>query len=98
CQVAAMAVWFSASAVVPALLAEYRLSSFAQALLTSGVQAGYVAGSLVSASLGLADRLDPRRFFMASAVVAAAANALILVVEPTSLVVPMLRFVTGVCM
>jgi hypothetical protein len=98
CQVAAMAVWFSASAVVPALLAEYPLSSFAQALLTSGVQAGFVAGSLLSASLGLADRFDPRRFFMGSAAVAAAANALILAVEPTSMLVPLLRFITGMCM
>jgi MFS family permease len=80
------------------LLAEYPLSSFAQALLTSGVQAGFVAGSLLSASLGLADRFDPRRFFMASAAVAAAANALILAVEPTSLLVPLLRFITGMCM
>ena len=98
CQVAAMAVWFSASAVVPALLAEYRLSTFAQALLTSGVQAGYVVGSLTSASLGLADRLDPRRFFMVSAAIAAVANALILIVEPTSLLVPVFRLVTGICM
>src|SRR5437763_80839 len=97
-QVAAMAVWFSASAVVPALLAQYHLSTFAQALLTSGVQAGYVAGSLASASFGLADRLQPQRFFMASAAIAALANALILVVEPTSALVPLLRFVTGICM
>jgi MFS family permease len=98
CQVAAMAVWFSASAVVPALLDEYPLSSFAQALLTSGVQAGYVTGSLLAASLGLADRLDPRRFFMISALIAAGANASILLVTPTSLAIPCLRFVTGVCM
>ncbi len=98
CQVAAMAVWFSASAVVPALLAHYKLSPFAQALLTSSVQAGYVAGSLTSAILGLADRLDPRRFFMASALVAALANGLILVVEPTSPLMPLLRFITGMCM
>jgi hypothetical protein len=42
CQVAAMALWFSASAIVPALVAEYGLSGFAQAALTSGVQAGFV--------------------------------------------------------
>ena len=39
-----MALWFSASAVVPALVAEFHLSGFAQAALTSGVQAGFVAG------------------------------------------------------
>src|SRR6185369_3080040 len=57
-----------------------------------------VTGSLLSASLGLADRLEPRRFFMVSALIAALANALILVVTPTSLAVPGLRFITGICM
>ena len=41
-----MALWFSASAVIPALVAEFRLSGFAQAALTSGVQAGFVIGCL----------------------------------------------------
>ena len=98
CEVAAMALWFSASAVVPALVAEFRLSSFAQSLLTSAVQAGFVAGSLTSAILGLADRIEPRRFFMLSALVASGANALILVVDPAGPLVPLLRFVTGMCM
>jgi len=98
CQVAVMALWFSASAVIPSLTAEYRLSGFTQSLLTSSVQAGFVAGSLVSALFGLADRLDPRRFFMAAALVAAAANAGILLVEPAWAWVVLLRFVTGACM
>ena len=66
CQVMAMALWFSASAVVPQLVAEYRLSGFMQSALTSGVQLGFVAGCLVSAFLGLADRLELRRFFAGS--------------------------------
>jgi MFS family permease len=98
CQVAAMALWFSGSAVVPALVAEYELSHLAQSLLTSGVQAGFVAGSLGSAMLGLADRSDPRRLFMSATAIAAVANALIVLVEPTSIWVPLLRFATGVCM
>ena len=97
-QVAAMALWFSASAVLPSLLREYDLAPFQQALFTSAVQAGFVVGSLVSALFGLADRLHPRRFFLASALVAAMANVLILAVGPTSALVPLLRFVTGACM
>ena len=38
CQVAAMALWFSASAVIPSLVAEFGLSHFMQAALTSGVR------------------------------------------------------------
>ena len=62
-----MALWFSASAVVPSLAVEYGLSAAQQSLFTSTVQAGFVVGTLLSAVFGLADRLDPRRFFMASA-------------------------------
>jgi MFS family permease len=98
CQVAAMALWFSASAVTPALVAEFHLSNFAQAALTSGVQAGFVVGCLASAILGLPDRVDPRRLFAASAVVGALANALILAVDPATAAAPLLRFVTGICM
>jgi MFS family permease len=98
CQVAAMALWFSASAVVPALAAEFHLTPFAQATLTSAVQVGFVVGCVVSAVLGLADRLDLKHFFATSAVIGAIANALLLVVDPRSMTAPLLRFVTGVCM
>ena len=97
-QVAAMALWFSASAVIPALVAEFHLSGFAQAALTSGVQAGFVLGCLASAFTGIADRIDSRRLFAASALIGAAANALLLVVDPTSIGAPILRVVTGACM
>jgi hypothetical protein len=98
CQVAAMAVWFSASAVAPALAAEFHLSNFAQAALTSGVQVGFVIGCLVSAFLGLPDRVDPRRLFAASATIAALANAGLLVVDPASIAAPLLRVITGIGM
>ena len=93
-----MALWFSASAVVPALVAEFRLSTFMQAALTSSVQAGFVAGCLVSAILGLPDRIDPRRLIAASASLGAVANASLLAIDPSTAVAPVLRFVTGVAM
>ena len=67
CEVAVMALWFSASAVIPSLKAEYGLSATQASLFTSAVQVGFVAGAFASAILGLADRVDPRRFFMVSA-------------------------------
>src|SRR5215468_3142006 len=97
-QVAAMALWFSASAVVPALAAEFKLSNFMQAAFTSAVQVGFVIGCLASALLGLADRVDPRRFFAVSAAVGAGANALLLLIDPGSIAAPLLRIVTGICM
>ncbi|MDP6707047.1 MAG: MFS transporter [Alphaproteobacteria bacterium] len=98
CEVAALALWFSASAVLPSLQAEYDIGPTLAALYTSSVQAGFVAGTLASAVLGLADRLDMRRFFMASTLLATAANAAILLVEPTSPLVLLCRFVTGAAM
>lgn len=97
-EVLALALWFSASAVVPALRAEYALDSFQAAAFTSAVQVGFVAGTLVSAFFGLADRLDPRKFFMTAALVAGIANGGILVMEPTDPLVAVMRFITGVCM
>jgi MFS family permease len=97
-EVLAMALWFSASAVVPALTREYGLDSFTQALFTSAVQAGFVAGSLISALLGLPDRADPRRLFLAAALLGAAANLAILSLDPGSPAVAGLRFATGVAM
>ncbi|MDX1710047.1 MAG: MFS transporter [Rhodovibrionaceae bacterium] len=97
-QVAAMALWFSASAVVPALTAEFALGGFQQSLFTSAVQAGFVAGSIASAFLGLADRMDPRRLFTLAAVTGAAANAGLLVVDPGGPLAIVLRFITGMCM
>ena len=98
CQLAAMALWFSASAVVPSLVAEFHLSHFRQAALTGGVQLGFVAGCLISAFTGLPDRIDPRRLFGAAALAGAMANALLLAVDPASIAVIVLRFVTGMCM
>ena len=98
CEVAALALWFSATAVVPSIAAEHPLSAQQVSLYTSTVQAGFVAGTLVSAVLGLADRLDMRRFFMAAALAAAAANMGMLWLEPGSPAVYGTRFVIGVCM
>src|SRR4051794_33187626 len=98
CQVAALALWFSASAVVPSLIEEYALSGFAQAALTSGVQAGFVIGCLFSAVLGLPDRVDPRRLFAWCAFAGATANALLLAIDPSTAAAPLVRVVTGVAL
>src|SRR2546423_14756691 len=84
CQVAAMALWFSASAVTPALAAEFHLSNFSQAALTSGVQAGFFPGCLASAILGLADPVGSRRLFAPAATAGALDNCLLVSVNPAS--------------
>lgn len=98
CEVGAMSVWFSSSAAVLALREAGGVSESAAALLTSAVQAGFVAGTLTSALLGLADRFDPRRFFAASALTAGAATLALSLLAPTGWLVYGLRFLTGACM
>jgi MFS family permease len=60
-QLAAMAPWFSASAVAPALSHVWRLDATGAAWLTISVQLGFVGGALVSALLTLSDRWSARR-------------------------------------
>ena len=98
CQVMAMALWFSATAVVPALKAEGGLDDFTAGLFTSAVQAGFVIGTLCFALTGIADRFDPRRIFFLSAEIAALANLAILALDPAGPVAITLRLVTGICM
>jgi len=72
-----MSVWFSASAVVPALASAWNLGPSGQAWLTMSVQVGFVAGAFASALLNVADLVPSRHLFAASAVLAGAATALI---------------------
>ena len=74
-EVLAMSLWFAAASVLPQLRAAFAMSAVQEVALSSGVAFGFVLGTLVSAGLGLADRLDPRRLFEICAVVAAPANA-----------------------
>jgi len=90
-----MSVWFSASAVVPALTAAWSLTASGQAWLTMSVQVGFVCGAFGSAVLNLADRVPGRWLFAVSSLLAGGATFLIPVVDaglPASLV---LRFLTG---
>jgi MFS family permease len=96
--VAVLALWFSTTAVIPSLVVSYHLDGDRIALFTSAVQIGFVVGTLISAILGLADSLDSRRFFLISALIAACANGLLLVLDPRSDWVLLCRFITGVCM
>ena len=90
-----MSVWFSASAVVPALREAWGLSTAGQAWLTMSVQLGFVAGALGSAVLNLADRVPARGLFSVSSLCAGAATLLIPVVDAGFPAALALRFLTG---
>jgi MFS family permease len=94
----AMTLWFSATAVLPALSAAWSLSPTGAAWLTAAVQAGFVVGALASAALNLPDVLPPRRMFCLAAVAGALANLLLAWVAEGIGAALVLRFVTGVCL
>jgi MFS family permease len=93
-----LSVWFAGTAAVPALLAQGLITRGDAAWLTAAVQLGFVAGTLVSAVLALADRRDPRALFLASALLAAAATLAQTQVEPSGTAALALRFVAGAAM
>ncbi len=93
-----LAVWFAGTAAVPGLIATGLVTPGRAALLTAAVQLGFVAGTLVSAALSLADRLDPRRLYLACALVAAAATLAQTLVAPSGTAALVLRFVAGATM
>lgn len=97
-QVTAMTLWFVSSATLVELGRQIDLSPVLSALLVSAVPAGFVFGALYVAMSGIADRLDPRRIFAVSALVAALLNALQLVIDPGNSLSVVLRFLTGFCL
>jgi len=90
-----MSVWFSASAVVPQLTLEWKLSGALQSWLTTSVQIGFVAGALLSSLLTLSDRLPAQRLLAVSALAAAAFNAAIPLLDLKPGPALLCRFLTG---
>ncbi|MGE0769154.1 MAG: MFS transporter [Hyphomicrobiaceae bacterium] len=94
-ELAAMSLWFVSAAILPEMAREAAISPMRQAALSSAVQAGFVIGALASAIFGMSDRFDPRRVFAASALLAALANASLLILMPGGDLAIGARFLTG---
>ena len=77
CNLLAMTLWFSVSAVAPALKTAWDLSPLEQAWLTISVQLGFAAGALASAVWNLADRWPAPRLLAACALAGTLLNAAI---------------------
>jgi len=94
-QVLTLTVWFSASAVVPALRSEWGIDATAAVWLTASVQIGFVVGAVSSTALNLADRLPSHLLMAGSALAAAAATAAFALTAHGLSAGIALRFVTG---
>ncbi len=91
----AMGLWFGVSAVAPQIATEWHLDSGTTAWLTLSVQLGFVAGTLLSALLNLADVISARHLFALTAFLAAIVNALLAAFVHTPAAALVLRFLTG---
>ena len=69
-QFAGTSLWFAVNAVMPDLQRDWGLPAAALGTLTSAVQLGFVAGTLVFALLMLSDRFPPPRVFLACSLLA----------------------------
>jgi MFS family permease len=95
--VLSMTTWFSATAVVPQLRAEWDLGDTAAAWLTIAVQVGFVAGALLSSALSIVDVFSPRLVILAGTIGAAAANLLLLAAGGAEVGL-VARLATGFCL
>jgi MFS family permease len=71
-QFAGTSLWFAVNAVMPDLQRELGWPISAVGTLTSALQFGFIAGTLVFALLAIADRFAPRRVFLFCALAGAA--------------------------
>lgn len=74
-QFAGTSLWFASNAVMAGLSQNFGLPEGAVSDLTSAVQFGFIAGTLVFAVLNLADRFSPTMLFFGSALLGAVCNA-----------------------
>ncbi|MCI0546875.1 MAG: MFS transporter [Candidatus Rokubacteria bacterium] len=94
----ALSLWFSASAVLPALSREWQLGDGGRAGLTIAVQGGFILGTLVSALANLPDVWSPRMLMVVSAALGAVANGVLALWVESLGPALVLRTVTGLCM
>ncbi|MGH7345124.1 MAG: MFS transporter [Candidatus Rokuibacteriota bacterium] len=94
----ALSLWFSASAVLPALRREWGLTDGGAAGLTIAVQAGFIVGTLLSALTNLPDVFSARLVMTVGIVLGAATNAALALGVSSLWPALILRFATGVCL
>ena len=94
-QFAGTSLWFAGNAVLPDLQRLWGLSADALGYMTSSVQLGFIAGTLVFALLAISDIFSPRRIFLACSVTGAFFNAGVYLFADGLASLMIFRFLTG---
>lgn len=88
-------LWFAGNAILPDLVLHLHISPQALGSMTSAVQFGFIAGTLVYATLLIADRFPHSKVFFYSALFAAISNLSIVFIDSGITNVLLMRFLTG---
>ncbi len=91
-------LWFSVNGVWFSLAGELSLTESDLGRLTLSVQAGFILGTLILATTGLADRFPASRIFALASLLGAVMNAGFIIAAPHAGVDAALRFLTGLCL
>jgi MFS family permease len=88
-------LWFAGNAVLPDIIKNFGLDPGFLADLTSAVQFGFIAGTLVFAALSMADRFSPSLLFFGCSIIAALFNLGITIQGIHAGELLLFRFLTG---
>ena len=88
-------LWFAGNGVINNLVKNFNLEPSAIGHLTSSVQFGFIAGTLIFALLTIVDRFSPSKVFFVCAVIGSAFNLATILEHQTLFSLVTIRFFTG---
>lgn len=88
-------LWFATNGVMNSVILEYQLEATAIGWLTSAVQFGFIAGTLLFALFTINDRFSPSKVFFISALCAALFNFCFILQSSNLSYILIFRFLTG---
>ncbi|NBP19925.1 MAG: MFS transporter [Burkholderiaceae bacterium] len=91
-------LWFSINGVADNLIGSWNINLAGIGVLTNAVQLGFVAGTLVFALSGIADRFRPSHLFAACALLGALFNTAFAIWADSIWMGSALRFLVGICL
>ncbi len=94
-QLGGTSLWFAANAIDADLQRDWSLTSSVAGAVTSAVQGGFLAGTLLYSLLMIADRFSPRKVYLVSSLLAAAVNAAVLLLPAALWSMTGTRFAVG---
>ncbi|HVE62084.1 MAG TPA: MFS transporter [Chitinophagaceae bacterium] len=94
-QFAGTSLWFVGNAILPDVQQQIHLAKETTGQITSSVQFGFIAGTLLFALLAIADRFSPSKVFFVSSIIAALFNLSVLWINENFYLLLLCRFFTG---